>query len=503
MKKLFDFADVLEKEGLVSERPSCDADIDYISYTSADIKENTLFIRKGAGFKEEYLKDAASKGAVAYISETKYNVELPCILVNDALNAMSAAAAFYYDCPQNKLKLVSVTGTKGKSTTSCYLKAILDCWLLETTGKKASLISSIDTDDGVDFFESHLTTPEGLDLHRNLYNTVKSGREYCIVECSSQALKYGRVRGLTFECAGFLNISEDHISPKEHSDLEDYFSAKLKIFSHSKSAVINGQCDMFERVKAEAEKCENGYTVFSSADKADIYAENIKGGGVNQTFDLIENGGRYRIELPMPGIFNVDNALCAIGICRRLGVPMEYIQKGLKNARAKGRMEVFASADMAKIVIVDYAHNYLSMGALFDSVEKQYKGREVSIVFGCPGGKAFTRRRDLGMLAGIHADRIYLTMEDPDHENVRDISEDIARYAERNCDEIHFIDDRTEAIRRAIFESSRNAVILLTAKGRETRQKIKGRYEECASDVELAEAFLALYDKVGAKLYTR
>ena len=123
-------------------------------------------------------------------------------------------------------------------------------------------------------------------------------------------------------------------------------------------------------------------------------------------------------------------------------------------------------------------------------------------MFGCPGGKAFTRRRDLGMLAGIHADRIYLTMEDPDHENVRDISEDIARYAERNCDEVHFIDDRTEAIRRAIFESSRNAVILLTAKGRETRQKIKGRYEECASDVELAEAFLALLTR-WAQSFTR
>lgn len=501
MKKLFDYAQCLKEQGFVQAVIGDDCQIEHISYTSKNVLPNTLFICKGEGFKEEYLKSAVKGGACAYMSQVKYDVDIPCILVNDVLTAMSALAAFHYDYPQNQLKLIAVTGTKGKSTTSYYIKAVLDNWLLSKNEQPCALISSIDTDDGVEHFESHITTPEGLDLHRHLRNAVDSSRKYCIVESSSQALKYGRLYGLCFEAGLFLNISEDHISPVEHKDLEDYFTSKLKIFEKSKYCAYNINSDMADRIKDAAVKNACEYSSFGISENADLCGYDLENTGLKLHFKAKCSEFDAPFELSMPGKFNVENALGAISVALRLGIPLKNIQDGLKDAKASGRMEVFANGDHSKIVIVDYAHNFLSMSKLYEAVREEYKGREITTVFGCPGGKAVTRRRDLGMVAGINSDRIYLTEEDCDCESVRSISQDIGQYAERNCDNVFYIDDRTEAIRRAIFESSSNAVILLTAKGRETRQKRNHEYVEITSDVDLAQAFLALYD-MGKRIHS-
>lgn len=496
MKKLSSYAQVLSSQGFLVKAPEKDCQVDFISYTSKNIKPNTLFICKGAGFKEEYLKQAVENGATCYMSEKEYDVPVPCLLVNSVIPAMSSAAAHYYDYPQNELTIVTVTGTKGKSTTAYYLKYILDSFTEDSGEQPAAIISTIDTDDGIEKFESHMTTPEGLDLFRHLRNAVRSGRKYCIIESSSQALKYGRLYGLRFAASAFLNISEDHISPIEHADLEDYFTSKLKIFSQSDYCAYNSGADMSDRIAAAAKNSGNEYSTFGFTEDCDLYGYDLVNTGLTLKFRARCVSFDEQFELAMPGRFNVENALAAIAVCRKIGVPVKNIKDGLSKAKASGRMEVFSSEDGKKIVIVDYAHNHLSMSKLYEAVREEYKGREITTVFGCPGGKAITRRRDLGMVAGINSDIIYLTEEDPNCEPVRKISEDIAEYACRNCDNVHLVDDRTEAIRRAIFESSDNALILLTAKGRETRQKRMGEYVDCTSDVELTQAFLALYDKI-------
>lgn len=495
MKKLSSYAEALRKNGFLTKAPSSDIDVSFISYTSKDIKPGTLFICKGAGFKEEYLKDAALKGATCYMSEREYDIDIPCLLVNDVISAMSVVSAHYYDYPQNELTMLTITGTKGKSTTAYYLKYILDSYLADKNEEPAAIISTIDTDDGIERFESHMTTPEGLDLFRHLRNAVSSGRKYCILESSSQALKYGRLYGIRFAASAFLNISEDHISPIEHADLEDYFTSKLKIFSQSDYCAYNLGADMSDRIAKAAIDSGNEHSTFGFTEDCDLYGYDLVNTGLTLRFKAKCNDFDEQFELAMPGRFNVENALAAIAICHKIGVPIKNIRDGLSRAKAAGRMEVFSSADGKKIVIVDYAHNYLSMSKLYEAVKEEYKGRQITTVFGCPGGKAVTRRRDLGMVAGINSDIIYLTEEDPNFEPVRKISEDIAQYACRNCDSVYLIDDRTEAIRRAIADSSDNAVILLTAKGRETRQKRMGEYVDCVSDVELTEAFLAFYDK--------
>jgi UDP-N-acetylmuramoyl-L-alanyl-D-glutamate--2,6-diaminopimelate ligase len=195
--------------------------------------------------------------------------------------------------------------------------------------------------------------------------------------------------------------------------------------------------------------------------------------------------------LTMPGLFNVENALAAIAVAYALRIPEEHIYTGLRKARSSGRMEYFANKAKDRIVIVDYAHNKLSFAKLYETVKAEFPGMKIVTVFGCPGGKAYLRRKDLGLLAGLHSDKVYLTAEDPGPEETRTISEDIAQYVRQNNANCELIDDREEAVRDAILTSEPGTVILITGKGNETRQKYGNKYVPVLSDVELTKKYLA------------
>jgi UDP-N-acetylmuramoyl-L-alanyl-D-glutamate--2,6-diaminopimelate ligase len=466
-----------------------------VSYDSNKVSRNTLFVCKGAGFKEEYLTAAATKGAVAYISEKRYNSEIPYILVNDVKKALSLAGCIFYNNPLRKLKLIGITGTKGKSTTAYYVKYIIDEYMREQGKNEAGIISSIDTIDGVIREESHLTTPESLELWMHFSNAVNSGMEYMIMEASSQALKYGRLHGIMFDAGVFLNISEDHISPIEHSDMEDYLSAKLTMFDHCRTACVNLDSDYLPRILTAAKNAERLVT-FGTGDKnADIYGSNIRKNGFDTLFDVRCDRFDREFVLTMPGLFNVENALAAIAVANVFKIPEDHIYTGLRKARSSGRMEFYANASRDRIVIVDYAHNKLSFSKLYEAVKSEFPGRKIYTVFGCPGGKAYVRRKDLGYLAGLNSDRVFLTAEDPGPEDVRTISEDIAQYVRQNNSNCEIIDDRGEAIKRSILTSEPNTVILITGKGNETRQKIGKEYVPVPSDVEYTVKYLEELDR--------
>lgn len=493
--KLNEFIKLLDDNNLIVEKKiTDDCVISHISYNSRDIKDGTLFVCKGAHFKDEYLIDAIEAGAVCYVAERKMNVDCDCIIVSDVRAAIPLIANKFYDRAWDKIGLVGITGTKGKSTTTYFMRYILDEYMNAEGLPRSGVISSIDTYDGVENFESHLTTPEPFELHKHFSNAAKSGIRYLTMEVSSQALKYGRTSGVTFDVGCYLNIGYDHISSVEHPDFEDYFHSKLKLFGQSKTACVCLDGERTDEV-LEAAKAAERVITFSVTDKsADVYAYNIRKSGSDTVFGVKTPKFDGEFTLTIPGLFNVQNALAAISICIAFGIPQKHIYAGLMKARSDGRMEVYSNADGKVTVIVDYAHNKMSFENLFESVMKEFPNRKIYTVFGCPGNKAQNRRKDLGEIAGRFSDKVFLTEEDAGEEPVDKICREIAEYVKaENCD-YEIETDRGEAIRKAICDGETPSLVLITGKGNETRQKRGTEYIACPSDVEYTKKYLKEYD---------
>ncbi len=470
-----EYTELLKQQGLlISVSGSSEAPVEYISYNSADIRNNTLFVCKGAHFSPEYLYDAIKKGSIAYVSEREYNLsentEVTAVIVNDIRAAMGYTANLFYNNIWDRLHLIGITGTKGKP--------------------RSAIISGIDNYDGIINEESHLTTPETFELHRHFANAVQSGIEYLTMEVSSQALKYGRTLGVGYETGCFLNIGEDHISGIEHPDFNDYFHSKLRLFSQCRTAVVNLNTDYEDEVMKAAAKAPAVVTFGIDRPDADICGYDVKAEPGGISFRACGSGFDEKFVLSMKGLFNADNALAAVAIAHSLNIPVQYIKSGLKKARVSGRMEVYTDAARNLDVIVDYAHNKMSFETLFRSTQKEYPGRKISIVFGCPGRKALGRRKELGEIAGRYSDHVFITEEDGGEESVTKICNEIAQYVKKQHCSYDIIEDRREAIRRAIDEAGENSVVLITGKGRETRQKRGTQYIDTPSDVEYVEEFL-------------
>ena len=485
------YIEQLKAEGLfVSASGNTDALIEYVTFDSRKVQLGTLFICKGAHFKAEYLKDSVDKGAVCYVSETAYDVQgIAAIIVSDIRKAMSVLALSYYGKLSDSLKMIGITGTKGKSTITYFTKAIFDDYLIANGKKRIAYCSGIQNYDGITEIESQLTTPENLPLFEHMNNALESGCEYMVMEVSSQGLKYGRVAGIEYEVACFNNIGEDHISPVEHPDFEDYFSSKLKIFSQAKNAVINMDSDYYDRIAKEASVVP--YITYSTDnEKANLYGYDIKSVEGKVSFKVKgRNLGSYAdfdeaVELAAFGTINVINALAAIGIAVTLGVPMDYIKSGLAKAVTPGRMQVFRSKDGKHIGLVDYAHNELSYKMLLGSITREFPEKNIVMVFGSSGGKAFNRREALGRVAGEYCKKVYLTEDDGAEEDVRSICEEIMSHLGTGC-EAHIIVDRPTAVATAIREADENTIVIAAGKAMETFQKRGGHSVKIKSDVEV------------------
>ena len=497
--KLINYIEELKKENLLTKENISEIlnekEIENVTYDSRAVKENTLFICKGSNFKIDYLERALNSGAIAYVSEEQYKLkDKPYIIVNNIRKAIAVLLKLYYNNPQNEINMIGLTGTKGKSTTTYYIKYILDEYMKDLNKNETAIISSIETFDGKSKEESAMTTPEPEKLFMHIKNAVESNINNLVMEVSSQALKDDRVYGILYKYGVFLNICEDHISNIEHNNYEEYLDCKLKIFEQTENAVVNLNTADLGKVLDAAKKSKKIIT-FGNTEDADVYGYNIRKEGMNTVFNVRTKYFDEEILLTMPGLFNVENALAAIAETSEIGVPYEYIYNGLKKAKASGRMEVYSDKSQEVVVIVDYAHNKLSFEKLYESTIKEYPKREIITVFGCPGNHAQNRRKDLGELSGKYSKMNYLTMEDPRNEDPEEICKEISTYIEKENGKYKIITDRGEAIKEAIFEAKPNSVILITGKGNETVQYIKGKYVECLTDVQYAKKYLKELDE--------
>ena len=470
-----------------------DLNVDCLSYDNRNLHGTSIFICKGANFKPEYAYDAFKNGAVAYISENEIEGLENCILVNDVRIAIQHLAILHFGNPATILTNIGITGTKGKSSITYILQGILNRYLKSEGKKNCAIISSIDTYDGVEKFESHLTTPEPIELQQHFYNAKESGISHLIMEVSSQALKYDRVFGIPYEVGCFTNFGEDHISNIEHPDVEDYFKSKLKIFDQSKFACIYSGSDRFDEILAYAKnKCDVVTYGYNETD--DVFCSEVKPQGSHIDFHVRTKVFESDMTIGMPGIFNVENALAAIAISLFLNIPEKFISEGLAQASVPGRMKVVTSFDKKISIIVDYAHNKMSFEALYESLKKEYPKHKIVGIFGCPGGKANDRREDLPKVASKYADNLIIVEEDSGPEPFDSISSDIVKNIE--IDNYEVIEDRDIAIKHAIFDLCEvETVIALTGKGEETRLKRGDNYDPCESDLSIAEKYISKYDK--------
>ena len=470
MKSYKEVIEVLQKYNLSISNENLDISFADVSYNSKEVKENTLFICKGVEFKKEYLIDAINKGATCYVSEFDYEVDIPKIMVSDVRCALAVLANLFY--PDNLFK-IGITGTKGKTTTNYFIHNILKNHL----GYKPGIFATHYFYTGKTEGENHLTTPESLELHRYLNEMMESDIKYMSMEVSSQASKHNRIFGMNYDIGCFLNISPDHISPLEHHDFEDYLNCKLDFIRKCNTIIVYRHTDYYEKV---LEACQNKKVITFGFKDADYIISNINNDKL-LSFDL--NNKHYKIS--MAGRFNVINAACAIVISNLLNIKYDDICKGLLETHISGRMNVIN--DYICPVIIDYAHNELSAKALYESLKEDYPGKKIKVVFGCPGDKGVNRRKDMGLLAGEYADYIYLTAEDPGHLKVKDICNDIIHYIEKYHKNYEVIEDRKEAIKKAMDEATENDVIAILGKGDENYQIVNGKWLPYETDIEVVK----------------
>lgn len=520
-------------------------DIKGVDCDSRYADKGHIFVCKGRAFNISYLGQALQKGVCAYVCDSTRAHEFlrayPCaiqIVVKDIRVAMGYISPAAWGHPDQELSVIGITGTKGKTSVSYMLKAILDeeCarrGICAQEGKSAvGIIGSIDTYDGNTCEESTNTTPEAPDLWRHLAYAKRCGVKYMVLEISSQALKYDRVRGLHVRFAAFLNISKDHISPVEHPTFEDYFASKLKIFSLAQQSVVNIDAEHAERIaraaltQTDMFMCHTSFQAEETAHTEktlykDACAHNLthmqaefarefptrtiviseaKNAQTTTSGVQFSMDGIGKLSLPLHGSFNISNALVAATIARELGCFPESIQKGLSHVRIPGRMEFLDSPLPYVRAIVDYAHNQLSFNKFFEAITQEFPDYAITAVFGCPGGKAYERREELPQEAARWAHEIILTEEDPAYENVLDICNEMATHLPDDFS--YAIEcDRAQAVELAVNHAyerwkhtAQKTMICLLAKGDETTQHRGSTFEPCVPDGELFARACAAFE---------
>lgn len=401
--------------------------------------------------------------------------------------ALADVAAEFYGHPEKALKLIGITGTKGKTTTAEIIYSILN-----QNGIKAGYIGTNGVKFGEYRFKTVNTTPECCDLYEYLSMMVKDGVSVAAIEVSSQALMVGRTRGITFDTAVFTNLYRDHIGGVEHPTFENYKECKKLLFSEhcGRAAIINTDADAADEFLAATPKCIHKITC-SIGGESDYRASALTkcefDGGLGISFTCLAGDEGFRVNLGIPGEYNTMNALEAIAVCRFYGVSMSKIVESLETVFIEGRFEMVQVNGVD--YVIDYAHNGESLRSVLE-VLRSYEPRRLICLYGSVGGRTQMRRAELGSVASKLADFSILTSDNPDFEDPKQIIADIAKEYKNEEDYIA-ISDRREAIEYAVSIAKPGDIVLLAGKGHEKYQLIAGeRVLFCEKEIliELREA---------------
>lgn len=465
-------------------------DVTTICHDSRKVEKNSVFVAI-KGFNTDghrFILDAINRGATAIILEDNKSVpediytheKVAKILVENSRKALAETSNILFRDPSKKLNLIGITGTNGKTTTTYFIKSIL-----ENAGNKTGLIGTITNYIGDEEVKSSLTTPESNDLNELLNRMYNEGCGYAVMEVSSHSLVLNRVYGLSFSSSVFTNITSDHLD--FHATFENYLNAKKILFdslnmssfaiynsddSHSKKLVGNSKANLVS---------------YGTSSNSDFILKNISYNLSGTTFTVEHKGDSFPVSTSLIGKFNAYNACAAFVVGFTSGIEEEKIIEGIQNTKqVPGRFEVISKGN--KRVIIDYSHTADSLEKALLAVKDIVKdSAPIYTVFGCGGNRDKTKRPVMGKIATEFSNYVLVTSDNPRFEDPFEIINDIKTGIAK--DNYKVIESREEAISYAIKNSEENAVILIAGKGHENYQEIKG-IRNHFSDREVAEKFL-------------
>ena len=469
-------AALLEKLEYELVSGSADMQIENVVYDSRKVTEGSLFIciEGGTADGHTFIPDVVKKGAKALIVTKDVSGLLPenanvtVVRVKDSRYALAFVSAAYFGHPAEKLKVIGITGTKGKTTTTYLVKSIL-----EHAGHKVGLVGTIEAVIGQEHIPANNTTPESYVLQEYFAKMVEAGCDTVVMEVSSQGLMLHRTQGFVFDYGIFTNIEPDHIGPLEHKDFADYMHCKGLLFKQCRVGIVNCDDVHYQDVIRD-HTCQ--LETFGFSENADYRAQDLKliSGAGFLGIDFKARGKvNLDIELHAPGRFSVYNALCAIAICNHFGVTADEVKEALLQAHVKGRIELVKVSDDFTLMI-DYAHNAMALESLLTTL-REYNPKRLVCLFGCGGNRSKLRRYEMGEVSGKLADLTVITSDNPRNEEPQAIIDDIKVGISKTDGKYVEIIDRKEAIAYVIRHGQPGDVIVLAGKGHEDYQEIKGK----------------------------
>ncbi len=465
---------LLEKLTYESVCGSLDKEITAVCYDSRKVTPGALFICiEGANFDgHSVAEEMVTKGAVCLVVSKDVKVpedrEVTIVKVEDTRYAMAFISAAYFNHPAEKMKVIGITGTKGKTTTTYMVRSIL-----ENAGMKVGLVGTIETIIDKEHIPALNTTPESYLLQEYFARMAEAGCDAVVMEVSSQGLMMHRTQGFVFDLGIFTNLEPDHIGPNEHGSFEEYMACKGLLFRQCKVGIVNADDKHVEEL-LQGHTCEVERYGFNQdadlrAEDVELYREN---GELGVKFK-VRGKLNTNIKVPSPGRFSVYNALTAIAICRHFAVKEERMKEALLKAHVKGRIEMIPISPEFSLMI-DYAHNAMALESLLTTLKEYNPGRLVCL-FGCGGNRSKLRRYEMGEVSGRLADLTIITSDNPRFEKPEDIIADIRSSIDKTSGEYVEIVNRKEAIAYAIHNAKPGDIIVLAGKGHEDYQEIEGK----------------------------
>ena len=460
------FSELVKDQGCRLVNFTTDFEVKRIEYDSRRVKPGDIFSCVVGTFMDghTFAESAMKNGAYALIVERELPLPVTQIIVPNSRRAMAELAMKLYGYPAKQLRVIGVTGTNGKTTTTYMIKSVA-----EKCGLKVGLIGTIRNIIGDRVISTQRTTPESTELQEIMRMMSDEGVDLVVMEVSSHSLDQERVYGIEFEIGGFTNLTQDHLD--YHKTFDNYLAAKKKLFERSGFAVINADDPYSGKLLEGLDIPRMTYAV---REPADIYANDIEICVRDVEFDMTCPEGTAHISVPIPGLFNVFNAMLAAGVCLKLGFPLDKIAEGLADVSGvTGRMESLPTDGFPFSVILDFAHTPDGLINLLTSVREFAKGRVIS-VFGCGGDRDHAKRPIMGEAAGRYSDFCVVTSDNPRSEDPMAIIGNVLDGVNKTAVEYVVIQNRREAIKYALTHAKPDDVIVLAGKGHETYQEIKG-----------------------------